>query len=107
MPWVEHFRFIKPYPERLQYADASVVLEIVEDFPFWRFQARKLTPDGAVCVLHHAFNERRLRIDLFDAGFPRSGGSRDPQSRIMDRLCASGYAITARLKLNGKTGLRL
>lgn len=107
MPWIEHYRFVRPFPERLHYADASVALEIVEDFPFWKLQARKLTRGEAVCVLHQALGERKLRTDLFDAGFPRHGGYLDPQAKVMERLCAMGYAIKARMKLNGKTGLRM
>jgi hypothetical protein len=109
--WVTHYRFTRPFPARLHYANGSIALEIVQmpsapAHAQWHFRARKLDRTGTTCALHTAPTRAALERDLFEAGFPAERQFIAPQRKIMQRLIAEGYAISANLKLNSKTGQR-
>ncbi len=110
MPWVEHYRFTKPFPRRLLYANGALELEIAhvpaEGFSPWRFRARKLHAAQTVVDLCSADTRHELDRCLHSDGFAVPQKFDSPPHKIMRRLVHEGFAHTVRIKINSKTGAR-
>lgn len=109
MPWVEHFRFVKPWPGHLLYRNGAIELGIVEvpgEFTPWRFCVTKLNQARTAVDLCYARSRLELDRCLHSDGFMPSEKTDSPAFKIMQRLEHEGYAQRARIKIHAKTGAR-
>jgi hypothetical protein len=76
MPWVRHFRFVRPWPERLLFRDGAIELVIREitDSARWYFVAVKLNQARKAKVICAASTRHGLDRMLFSDGFRSVAG---------------------------------
>jgi hypothetical protein len=92
-----HFRFVRPWPPRIEYRDATVTLAVVETndtalgLNGWKLVATKVGVKAPAVVLH-AWPASRQVFDhqLFNEGFSVSGHG--PAFKLMERLEREGFA---------------
>lgn len=85
------YRIIRQLPQRLEYRDATVVLEYVqrEGDHVWALQARKLGYRQEPCIIAESKKGRYYLEAILNEGFLIKLHS--PAAAIMERLCREHY----------------